>query len=293
MTDLEVQSGLKKAFEALKRVLLGDSGGPGMTLDDLRQLVEYPARAQGDLPLGYSLRGKRGFEEVQDLKLYYYPRDPDLDLMVEIKDLAGKVHLRHLKWNSQRWTQPARPGAKSDLKATAVDERRRTLVEEAPQAVRGRIEVDEVPGPLPKREYSVIEIAGDFFLGLSPEEAEAIAGEISENRAGGRQYLQCSRDWKRVFHHPQVRPVEIACPQCGNTNLMYKTMSGVRLDGEKSAAPAPVGSPRPAAAAAPAAPRSEDPDHLVARIEALIESNQRLTKAVSALLQAFSRSRPR
>ena len=308
MTRFEVQSGLKKAFDALQRVLLGESGAPGMTLDDLRQLVGYPARAQGDLPLWCSLRGKRGFEEIEDVKLYYYPRDPDLDLMVEMKDLGGKIHLRHLKWSGERWAPPVKPGAKSDLKATAVDERRRTVVEEGPRPVRGRIEVDEAPPPAPRREYSVIEIDDDFFVGLSPEEAEAIAGEIRENRAGGRQFLQCPRDWKRVFHHPQVRPVEISCPQCGNTNLMYKNMSGVQAGAEKAVAvpPAagradlpgssgqPVGEPSaPRVGPEPVGAAAESADHLAGRIDALIESNERLTRAVSALLQALSKSRPR
>lgn len=308
MTEFEVQSGLKKAFDALKRVLLGESGAPGMTLDDLRQLVGYPARAQGDLPLWYSLRGKRGFEEIEDVKLYYYPRDPDLDLMVEMKDLGGKIHLRHLKWNGQRWAPPVKPGAKSELKATAVDERHRTAAEDGPQPVRGRIEVDEAPPPAPRREYSVIEIDDDFFVGLSPEEAEAIAGEIRANRAGGRQFLQCPRDWKRVFHHPQVRPVEISCPQCGNTNLMYKNMSGVQPGAERAAAgseaagraenPSPSGQPGgeaspPQGMPEPVAVAGESADRLAGKIDALIESNERLTRAVSALLQAFSKSRPR
>jgi hypothetical protein len=144
-------------------------------------------------------------------------------------------------------------------------------------------------------------------VGLSPEEAEAIAAEIRANHAGGRQFLQCPRDWKRVFHHPQVRPVEITCPQCGNTNLMYKNMSGVQPGAEKAAAapasanpPATPGvpgqpglKPWPAPTApGPAAPSSESADHLAGKIDALIESNERLTRAVSALLQAFSKRRP-
>lgn len=135
------------AFRRVEELLFGGPSRPGLTLYDLQRLVGYPAK--GKEPYVHTLPALPG---VQAVRLYYYPEDPELELIVEIVDREGKQHLRHFRWNGVTWETPK--GKKGELKATAV-----------PQ------------GPL--------KVGEDYFLGFAPEEAVALEAALRRGRPRG------------------------------------------------------------------------------------------------------------
>ncbi|RIH81625.1 hypothetical protein Mlute_02746 [Meiothermus luteus] len=186
-------SGLERAFAKVRALLEGDFEHPGLTLYDLQNLVGYNSRVKTDGPLSYTLPPEPELSGVAAVRLYYYPKDPEVTLIVEIEDKARKRHLRHFKWNGISWTAPH--GLKSDLTATR-----------------------EV---LP----AIEEVGGDFFLGYAPEEAKELAEAIRRGEAAGTKYMLCTRDNTRIFYSPTSSPPTIPCPRCGNGNLIFKTLT--------------------------------------------------------------------
>jgi len=150
--------------------------------------VGYPAK--GKEPYVHTLPALPG---VQAVRLYYYPEDPELELIVEIVDREGKQHLRHFRWNGVTWETPK--GKKGELKATAV-----------PQ------------GPL--------KVGEDYFLGFAPEEAVALEAALRRGEAPGLKYLLCPRCRTRIFYAYAANPQGLACPTCGNPTLLFKTLAG-------------------------------------------------------------------
>lgn len=182
---------LEAAFLYVERLLYGDMERPGLTLYDLERLVGYPAK--GDGPLAYALPRTQSLAGVQGVRLYYYPKDPALQLIVEIEDLQGRKHLRHFRWNGLTWE--TLEGKKGELKATAV-----------PQ------------GPL--------KVGEDYFLGFAPEEAVALEAALRRGEALGLKYLLCPQCRTRIFYAYSVNPQGLACPTCGNPTLLFKTLTG-------------------------------------------------------------------
>lgn len=185
-------AGLEQAFAKIRSLLEGDFEHPGMTLFDLQELVGYPAR--GDGPLSFSLPQEPSLSGVSGVKLYYYPKDPEINLIVEIEDRARKRHLRHFKWNGVSWVAPR--GFKADLSATR-----------------------EVVG------VGIEEVSGDYFIGFAGQEARDMAEAIRRGEAMGAKYLLCPKDNTRLFYSAAVSASGIPCPRCGNSTLLYKTLS--------------------------------------------------------------------
>ena len=179
---------LEAAFRRVEELLFGGPSRPGLTLYDLQRLVGYPAK--GKEPYVHTLPALPG---VQAVRLYYYPEDPGLELIVEIVDREGKQHLRHFRWNGVTWETPK--GKKGELKATAV-----------PQ------------GPL--------KVGEDYFLGFAPEEAVALEAALRRGEAPGLKYLLCPRCRTRIFYAYSANPQGLACPTCGNPTLLFKTLAG-------------------------------------------------------------------
>jgi hypothetical protein len=188
-----VDTGLEQAFTKVRSFLEGDYEHPGLTLYDLQNLVGYSSRLKLDGPLSYNMPPEQALLGVAAVRLYYYPKDPEVTLIVEVEDKDRKRHLRHFRWNGISWMAPR--GLKADLTATR-----------------------EV---LPALE----EVGGDFFLGYAPEEARQAAETIRRGEATGAKYMLCTRDNTRIFFSPNTTPPTVPCPRCGNTNLIYKTLS--------------------------------------------------------------------
>ncbi|WP_018465425.1 hypothetical protein [Calidithermus timidus] len=186
-----VDAGLERAFEKVRAILEGDLEHPGLTLYDLQELVGFPGRSDG--PLSYSLPKDSSLEGVNAVRFFYYPKDPEVTLIVEVEDKSRRRHLRHFKWNGITWVAPR--GFKADLTAT--------------REVVGGIE----------------EIGGDFFLGFSRDEARELSEAIRKGEAVGAKYLLCPRDNTRLFYAPGVSASGLPCPKCGNTTLLYKTLT--------------------------------------------------------------------
>ena len=184
--------GLERAFEKVRAILEGDVEHPGLTRQDLERLVGYPERGEG--PLAYTLPPQPGLEGVRAVRFFYYPRDPEVTLIVEIEDQNGKRHLRHLKWNGLAWVPP-RGGLKSELTATR----------------------ETVP-------VGLKEIQGDFYAGFTLEEAQALAERIRKGETAGEKYLLCPTDRTRILYSPAVSPATLSCPRCGSTALLHKTL---------------------------------------------------------------------
>ncbi|GAB5602797.1 hypothetical protein FJNA_13220 [Thermus sp. FJN-A] len=183
--------GLEAAFQYVERLLFGDVERPGLTLYDLERLVGYPAK--GDGPLAYTLPRTQSLSGVLGVRFFYYPRDPHLQLIVEIEDREGKKHLRHFRWNGFTWEAPE--GGQGKLRAT-----------------------EESLGP--------VQVGEDYFLGFPREEAMELEQAVRKGEALGAKYLLCPRCGARVFYAPAVRPSQVACPRCGNPTLLFKTFSG-------------------------------------------------------------------
>lgn len=181
---------LAAAFQYVERLLFGDLERPGLTLYDVERLVGYPAK--GDGPLSYTLPRTASLSGVQGVRLYYYPRDPNLQLIVEIEDQEGRKHLRHFRWNGFTWETPE--GGKGELRST-----------------------EEILGIVP--------VGDDYFLGFPREEALELERAVRKGEALGAKYLLCPRCKARVFYAPSVRPAQVACPRCGNPTLLFKTLS--------------------------------------------------------------------
>jgi len=188
-----IDVGLEQAFAKVRAFLEGDFEHPGLTLYDLQNLVGYNSRVKTDGPLLYIMPPEPALSGVAAVRLYYYPKDPEVSLIVEIEDKARKRHLRHFKWNGLSWT--AARGLKAELTATR-----------------------EV---LP----SIVEVGGDFFLGYAPEEAKELAEAIRRGEAAGAKYMLCTRDNTRIFYAPTSSPPTVPCPRCGNTNMIFKTLT--------------------------------------------------------------------
>ncbi|MCX7848697.1 hypothetical protein [Thermus sp.] len=183
--------GLEAAFRYVERLLFGDMERPGLTLYDLERLVGYPAK--GDGPLSYTLPRTKSLSGVQGVRFFYYPKDPGLQLIVEVEDLEGRKHLRHFRWNGFTWEVPE--GKRGDPKST----------EEA---------------------LGMAQLGEDYFLGYPREEALELEEAVRKGEALGAKYLLCPRCKARVFYAPAVRPAGVACPRCGNPTLLFKTLSG-------------------------------------------------------------------
>lgn len=188
-----VDVGLEQAFSKVRAFLEGDFEHPGLTIYDLQNLVGYSSRVKVDGPLSYTMPQEESLSGVGAVRLFYYPNDPEVSLIVEVEDKARKRHLRHFKWNGISWIAPR--GLKSDLTATR-----------------------EV---LPALE----EVGGDFFMGYAPEEAKELADAIRRGEASGAKYMLCTRDNTRIFYAPSSTPPTVPCPRCGNTNLIFKTLT--------------------------------------------------------------------
>ena len=187
-----MDQGLETAFKYLERLLYGDANRPGLTIYDLERLVGYPARGEG--PLAYTLPRTQALSGVQAVRLYYYPKDPNLQLIVEIEDREGKKHLRHFRWNGFTWEVPE--GKRGDLKST-------------------------------EESLGLVKVGEDYFLGFPREEALELEQGVRKGEALGTKYLLCPRCGTRVFYAPSVRPEGISCPKCGNPTLLFKTLSGL------------------------------------------------------------------
>jgi len=185
-------SGLERAFRKVRLLLEGDERSPGLTRQDLERMVGYPERGEG--PLSYTLPPQEGFEGVRAVRFFYYPKDPEVTLIIEVEDLDGRRHLRHLKWNGLAWISPP-SGLKSELVPT-----REVLPE------------------------GYVEIGGDYFVGFSSEEAHDLAERIYLGEAGGQKYLLCPSDSTRVFYSSSVAPASLICPICGSTSLLFKSI---------------------------------------------------------------------
>jgi ribosomal protein S27AE len=187
-----MDQGLETAFKYLERLLYGDANRPGLTIYDLERLVGYPARGEG--PLAYTLPRTQALSGVQAVRLYYYPKDPGLQLIVEVEDREGKRHLRHFRWNGFTWEVPE--GKRGDLKST-------------------------------EESLGLVKVGEDYFLGFPREEALELEQGVRKGEALGTKYLLCPRCGTRVFYAPSVRPEGISCPKCGNPTLLFKTLSGL------------------------------------------------------------------
>ncbi len=187
-----MDQGLETAFKYLERLLYGDANRPGLTIYDLERLVGYPARGEG--PLAYTLPRTQALSGVQAVRLYYYPKDPGLQLIVEVEDREGKKHLRHFRWNGFTWEVPE--GKRGDLKST-------------------------------EESLGLVKVGEDYFLGFPREEALELEQGVRKGEALGTKYLLCPRCGTRVFYAPSVRPEGISCPKCGNPTLLFKTLSGL------------------------------------------------------------------
>ncbi|HEU4743373.1 MAG TPA: hypothetical protein VFS50_17415 [Meiothermus sp.] len=186
-----IDAGLDQAFDKVRSLLEGDLEHPGLTLYDLRQMVGYPEKGEG--PLSYTLPKDPSLHGVAAVRFFYYPRDPEITLIVEIEDKQGKRHLRHFRWNGTGWAAPK--GFKGEMLATR------------------------------ESGAGLLEMAGDFFVGYPLEEAESLAENIRRGEAAGTKYLLCTRDNTRIFYAPSIAASGLACPRCGNTILLYKTLS--------------------------------------------------------------------
>ncbi|WP_347240528.1 hypothetical protein [Thermus sp.] len=184
--------GLEAAFRYVERLLFGDVSRPGLTIYDVERLVGYPAKGEG--PLTYTFPRAKALSGVQAVRLYYYPKDPSLQLILEIEELEGRKHLRHFRWNGFTWEVPE--GKRGDLRST-----------------------EEGLGPL--------KVGEDYFLGFPREEAMELEEAVRKGEALGAKYLLCPRCGTRVFYAPSVRPTEVACPRCGNATLLFKTFAGL------------------------------------------------------------------
>jgi len=185
-------SGLERAFRKVRLLLEGDERSPGLTRQDLERMVGYPERGEG--PLSYTLPPQEGLEGVRAVRFFYYPKDPEVTLIIEVEDLDGRRHLRHLKWNGLGWISPP-SGLKSELVPT-----REVLPE------------------------GYVEIGGDYFVGFSSEEAHDLAERIYLGEAGGQKYLLCPSDSTRIFYSGSVAPASLVCPICGSTSLLFKSI---------------------------------------------------------------------
>ena len=183
-------SDLAAAFRYVESLLFGDMERPGLTLYDLERLVGYPAKGEG--PLTYTFPRTKSLSGVQAVRFYYYPKDPHLQLIVEVEDLQGKRHLRHFRWNGFTWETPQ--GGQGELKPTR-----------------------EEPGS--------VQVGEDFFLGFPREEALELEEAVRKGEASGVKYLLCPRCHTRIFYAPSVRPAGLVCPRCGNSTLLFKTLS--------------------------------------------------------------------
>jgi hypothetical protein len=188
-----VDLGLEQAFAKVWAFLEGDLEHPGLTLYDLQNLVGYSSRVKPEGPLSYTMPPEQALSGVAAVRLYYYPKDPEVNLIVEIEDKVRKRHLRHFKWNGISWTAPR--GLKSDLTATR----------------------EALP--------SIEEVGGDFFLGYATEEAKELAEAIRRGEASGAKYMLCTRDNTRIFYAPSSSPPTVPCPRCGNTNMIFKALT--------------------------------------------------------------------
>lgn len=189
---MQADPGLERAFRKVRLILEGDERTPGLTRQDLERMVGYPERGQG--PLSYTLPPQEGLEGVRAVRFFYYPKDPEVTLIIEVEDQQGRRHLRHLKWNGLAWISPP-SGLKSELVPT-----REVLPE------------------------GYIEIGGDYYVGFSSEEAHELAERVYLGEAGGQKYLLCPQDSTRIFYGPSVAPAGLICPICGNTSLLFKAI---------------------------------------------------------------------
>jgi ribosomal protein S27AE len=187
-----VDPGLEAAFRYVERLLFGDVDRPGLTLYDVERLVGYPAKGEG--PLTYAFPRTKALSGVQAVRLYYYPKDPHLQLILEIEDLEGRKHLRHFRWDGFTWEVPE--GKRGDLRST-------------------------------QESLDPFRVGEDYFLGFPREEAKELEEAVRKGEALGAKYLLCPRCGTRTFYAPSVRPAEVVCPRCGNATLLFKTFSGV------------------------------------------------------------------
>ena len=70
-----------------------------------------------------------------------------------------------------------------------------------------------------------VQVGEDFFLGFPREEAVELEEAVRKGEASGVKYLLCPRCRTRIFYAPSVRPGGLACPRCGNSALLFKTLS--------------------------------------------------------------------
>jgi hypothetical protein len=185
-----MDEGLKRAFAHVERLLFGDGSRPGLTRSELERLVGYPVKGEG--PLGYELPKTPELSGVQAVRFYYYPKDPRIQLIVEVEDLEGRRRLRHFRWNGFTWE--ASGERKRDLRST-----------------------EETLG--------LVRVGEDYFAGYTPEEAKELALAVRKGEAAGVKYLLCPKDGTRVFYAPQVKTQDLICPTCGNPTLLYKTLT--------------------------------------------------------------------
>jgi len=85
---MQADSGLERAFRKVRLLLEGDERTPGLTRQDLERMVGYPERGQG--PLSYTLPPQEGLEGVRAVRFFYYPKDPEVTLIIEVEDQQGR-----------------------------------------------------------------------------------------------------------------------------------------------------------------------------------------------------------
>ncbi len=180
--------GLRRALEYVERLLFGDGSRPGLTRSELERLLGYPVK--GDEPLTYTLPRTPELSGVHAVRFYYYPKDPQIQLLVEVEDLEGRRQRRRFRWNGFAW------------------------------------EARQEGEPDPGEEVSgLLRIGQDYFAGYAQEEAKELALAVRKGEAVGVKYLLCPRDGTRLFYAPQVKAQELVCPACGNPTLLYKTLT--------------------------------------------------------------------
>ncbi len=182
--------GLDQAFRYLEALLLGREGRPGLSLAQLERLMGYPSKGEG--PLSLTLPPRPELKGVNAVRFHYYPKDPQVQLIVEVEDREGERHIRHFRWDGRTWVTPE--GLKGELRATA-----------------------ETPG--------VLELEGTYYLGFNREEAQVLSRAIRQGEAPGAKYLLCPQCGAHTYYAPGVRAEGVACPRCGNPTLLFKTLS--------------------------------------------------------------------
>jgi hypothetical protein len=191
--------GIRRAFAALNWLLFrkeGEhlpaesrhAGGAPLDLATLQTMVGFePGTGQLEWPV--RLTGERGFESVAEAILTYHHANPSYELGVQITDSRGRSYRRWFAWDSRSWTHRRKGGQ---------------------------------PPPDPASEIQVLHLQGEYFAGFGVEEARQFRQTVDQTRRAPSDFVECPRDRARVFYARGTVPGQIACPKCGNRNLINR-----------------------------------------------------------------------